>query len=29
MDYKRDMDRKRLEVLDELASEAEELGMGY
>jgi excisionase family DNA binding protein len=27
--YKREMDRKRLEVLEELAAEARKLGMGY
>ncbi|MFM7163237.1 MAG: helix-turn-helix domain-containing protein [Planctomycetaceae bacterium] len=29
MDYRRSMDRKRLESLDELAAEAQRLGLGY
>ncbi len=29
MTYKREMDRKRLEALDELTAQAQELGMGY
>ena len=29
MEYKRSMDRKRLESLDELAAESQKLGLGY
>jgi excisionase family DNA binding protein len=29
MEFKRSMDRKRLETLDELAAEAQKLGLGY
>ena len=29
MEYKRSIDRKRLETLDELAAEAQKLGLGY
>jgi uncharacterized protein YbjQ (UPF0145 family) len=29
MEYKRQIDKKRLETLDELAAQAQELDMGY